>query len=291
MNERFRRVFRYLFSLLLVSSAPAMLIIGLLLSFLLGAPSLMPEDPQYYFFMLYCVIWISCAANVAAHKRMMPAKGTLEYHTAVDVFGGNRHTDKLFSKAMAAFVQNEIHYALELFLQVYALPLNDAQKSACAYYIARCYQTMQFPANARQFFAAADEGGFAPEYTLFFYARCCGRMGDVEDSLRLYERLAKVGGLYSEVIETDIGMMLTHNDRHEEALEWFRRAEQSGKSYANALGGIAVALLFLGSEEESAEYYRKAMLAMDDDGKQVFREYYEDCGDAVSQCGKPARKE
>lgn len=291
MGERFRRVFRYLFSLLIDSAAPAMLIIGLLLSFLLGAPSLMPEDPQYYFFMLYCVIWIACAANVAAHRRMLPPKGTPEYHAAVKLFGGNHRADKLFSKGIEAFVQSELPYALELFLQAYELPLKDSQKSACSYYIARCYHAMGCCSNARQFYAAADEGGFAPEYTLLFYARCCGHAGDVDASMELYRRLMELNAPRMELAEVDMGMMLLNNDRPKEALEWFRRAEQEGKSYADALGGIAVALLYLGDEDQSADYYRKALRAMDSESRGSFQAYYDEAKDDVAECGNSIKKE
>lgn len=291
MGERFRRLFRYLFSLLIDSAAPAMLLIGLLLSVMLCVPSLMPEDPQYYFTLLFWVIWLTCAGNVAAHRRIQPPKGTPEYEAVVKVFGRYGRKDRLFSKAVGAFVTDDIPYALELFLQVQELTLSDLQRSACSYYTARCYHAMGCCSNARQFYQQAENGGFAREYNLLCYARCCGHAGDVEESTALYRRLLDMNIPQLELVKADMGMMLLQNDRPAEALKWFQRAEQEGKCYADAVGGIAVAQLYLGNEEESNTYYRKALLAMDDEGKRNFRAYYEEAKETAGKLAASAREE
>lgn len=291
MGERFRRVFRYLFSLLIDSAAPAMLLIGLLLSIMLCVPSLMPENPQYYFTMLFWVIWVTCAGNVAAHRRIQPPKGTPEYQAVVKVFGRYGRKDRLFSKAIAAFVEDDIPYALELFLQVHEMSLSTLQRSACCYYAARCYHAMGCCSNARQFYEKAEEGGFAAEYNLLCYARCCGHAGDVEASMTLYQRLLEMKCQQLELVKADMGMMLLQNDHPAEALEWFRRAEEAGECYADALGGIAVAQLYLGNEEESRAYYRKALLAMDDEGKRGFQSYYEEAKETAAKFADSARRE
>ncbi|MBQ4346065.1 MAG: tetratricopeptide repeat protein [Oscillospiraceae bacterium] len=276
MGERFRRAVRYLMLLLKEAAAPAMIIIGMLLCILLCLPKLMPEDPQYYFTMLFFVIWFTCAGNVAAHHKVQPPKGTPEYVAVMKIFGGSGRKDRLFSKAMQAFFEQEIPYALELLLQIKECKCTPLQYSTCCHSIGRCYHMMGCASNASTAFEEAEAGGFVPEINLLFWARSRGHAGDVEGSAVLYRRLLDMNCPGLEVAEVDMGMMYLHNDRPADALACFTHSLEEGKAHCDALGGIAVAKLQLGDAAESKVYYQKAIRAMDAESAAGFREVYEE---------------
>ncbi len=272
MGERFRRIVRYLFVIFYCSAAPAMLIASLMCIFMMAFSSLQPDN----LLLILCVSWVSCAGVAAADYRTQPPKGTPEYIAAVRIFGGSGKRDRLFSKAMQAFCEDEIPYALELFLQVHECRCNDLQKSACCHYIGRCYHTMGCSANARQFFDTAQAGAFAPEINLLFHARACGHAGDVAASAELYRQLLAMNPPQLEISEADMGMMYLHNDCPNEALSCFTHSLAEGKAHCDCLGGIAVSQLYLGNITESEQYYHKALCAMDAASAEGFRAFYEE---------------
>ncbi len=272
MGEHFRRIARYLFVIFYRSAAPAMLIACLMCIFMMAFSSLQPDN----LLLILCVSWVSCAGVAASDHRTQPPKGTPEYIAAVRIFGGTGKRDRLFSKAVQAFCEDAVAYALELFLQVREHKCNDLQQSACCHYIGRCYHTMGCSANARQFFDAAQAGAFAPEINLLFYARACGHTGDVEASASLYRQLIAMNPPQLEISEADMGMMYLHNDCSEEALACFTHSLAEGKAHCDCLGGIAVSQLYLGNTEESERYYQKALRAMDAASAEGFRAFYEE---------------
>ncbi len=272
MGERFRRIARYLFMIFYRSAAPAMLIACLMCIFMTAFPSLQLDNPL----LILCISWVSCAGVAAADCRPQPPKGTPEYIAAVRIFGGSGKRDRLFGKAMQAFCEDEVPYALELLLQVRDLKCNALQQSACCHYIGRCYHQMGCAANARQFFDAAQEGGFAPEINLLFHARACGHAGDVAASAALYRQLIAMNPPQLEISEADMGMMYLHNDHPAEALACFTHSLAEGKAHCDCLGGIAVSQLYLGNTEESEQYYQKALRAMDAASAEGFRAFYEE---------------
>lgn len=277
MGERIRRVARHLFMIFYRTAAPAMLIACLIFSLGIAFPDLLP-DPL----VIVLCSWITCSGVGANDYKKLPSKGTSEYIATVRIFGGNGKRDRLFCKAMQAFCEDNIPYALELFLQVREQKCNPMQKSACCHYIGRCYLLMGCAANARLFFDEAQSGAFAPEINLIFLARACGHTGDVETSATSYRKLIAMNLPLLEIAEADMGMMYLHNDHPAEALECFRHSLSEGKARCDCLSGIAVAQLYLGDVEESERYYHKAMRAMDTASAEGFKAFYEEAKQAMA---------
>ncbi|MDD5947510.1 MAG: hypothetical protein PUC41_06925 [Oscillospiraceae bacterium] len=281
MGERIRRIARYCFVIFYRSAAPAMLIACLVFIFGMAFPDLLPTP-----LLITLVSWITCAAVVAGDYRKEPPKGTPEYDATVRLFGGSGKRDRLFSKAMQAFCEDEIPYALELFLMVREQKCNAMQQSACCHYMGRCYLQMGCAANARQFFDEAQAGGFAPEINLLFHARACGHAGDVEASAASYRQLIAMNPPQLEIAEADMGMMYLHNDCPAEALACFTHSLTEGKAYCDCLGGIAVAQLYLGHAEESEQYYHKTLRAMDAASVEGFKAFYEEAKQEMAHKGE-----
>lgn len=187
-----------------------------------------------------------------------------------------------FQQALAGFKFIEENYHL-----------NSTEKGLLFYYIARCYDIMNFNPNAVRYYEMAQQEGFSHDIMTVFYARCLGAMGDIEQAITIYNEIYGCNltddssekqvpqNKYYDIARTDIAKIYLDNQQPEKALDWYLDAVEKHENYPTALGGCSLAYLILEDFEKSEKYYKYAVLSgiEDLDG---FKAYYKELKDAIS---------
>ena len=194
-----------------------------------------------------------------------------------DNFIGFGKKIRIFHKAQQELFSDLIPQALSDFRQLeeeFADKTTPGEKALVYFYIARCYQIMDYTPNAVRYYEMAEQTGSAPEISGFFHARALGENGDTDEAAAKYEKiLADENNQYRRYVRCDVGRMYLHLNDGEKALKWFSEAIEMHEDYANALGGAAVANTILHNFEQGEELYRQAMLN-DINNPDNFTDYY-----------------
>ncbi len=184
--------------------------------------------------------------------------------TVENFFNGN------YPKALHDFQSIEENYNL-----------SDSEKSLLYYYIARCYDIMNYKPNALNYYEKSCSTGFSDDCVIILKARCMGAIGDIENALDIYNNILISGNnKYRQYIRTDIGRMYLDNRQPEKALKYYLDAVEKHENYDTALEGCAIAYLMLEDYEKSRDYYKYAILENPSD-LEGFKAYYEEIRKAV----------
>jgi len=196
-------------------------------------------------------------------------------------FTGFDKKSRGFRKAIEDFFYERYPKALHDFQSIGEnYSLSDSERSLLYYYIARCYDIMNYNLNALNYYEKAQEAGFSDDVLTFFKSRCLGNSGDTEQALLMYKDILNSKNKYYLYVRTDIGRMYLDNRQPEEALKWYLEAVEKRENYAMALEGCAVAYLMLEDYEKSRDYYKYAILENPSD-LEGFKAYYKEIRKAV----------
>ena len=196
-------------------------------------------------------------------------------------FVGISKKSRIFRQSVENLFSQSLNQALGGFKEIeekYADKLAESEKAVLYFYIARCYDIMQYYPNANSYYIMsgknrADSVALKNILSLL-HARCLGAMGDAEDAAeKCAAVLADENNLYRCYVRTDMGRMYLMLDNAEEALKWYGEAIENKENTADAYGGMAVAYAMLSNAEKSENFYKLALINNIDD-KEGFKELY-----------------
>ena len=180
-----------------------------------------------------------------------------------DNFTDSSKKSVLFQEAHQNFLSGQINKAFAILRNIeinYAQNTTLSEKAVLYFYIARCYDMMNYYPNADKYYTKAEENGFKNDILSLLKARICGNMGDTQEALEKYEKIyADVNNPVRVFVNVDLGRMFLKSDDSETALKYFNKAISNRECYADALAGASIANLFLGNMTEA---YRLRKLAI-----------------------------
>ena len=197
-------------------------------------------------------------------------------------FTGLDRRSRIFERGVAEFHHGGFKEALEIFTELDSCGLvkSGEDQGVLSFYRGRCYHIMGiFPNAVIQYDKAKDNGFFIPEPPVFI-ARCCTEAGDTSRALKIYTDMLDTDQVYSCRARCEIGNIYLKLNDGRNALKWFEEAIERRESYAESLGGAAVAYNLLRDFTKGEEYYRLAMLNHVDD-PMGFANYYKEVQAAV----------
>lgn len=280
MGDRLRKYTKQLWKLAVQAGLPSLLIYGILLgSFVLrGTPQNGDIQPIIYLrLLIVCYLIVFVVTCVLHYKDMIHAILRADEHLIGKNFGGFRKQDKLFCTGMEAYAADRPREALEYFLAVQNdFELTEAESGVLAFYLGRCYQMLDCPANAVSYYQSARAKGFSEPFAKLFEARSYAECGDFANSLAHFQDLlANDPPAEFYFLYTDIGYLYIKQNQPEQAEEWFRKSIEQKQNYAFALGGMAIAALQKGNFAEAQDYHYKALINHLENAV-GFRKYYEE---------------
>ncbi|MCI7766912.1 MAG: hypothetical protein MSJ26_02880 [Oscillospiraceae bacterium] len=174
--------------------------------------------------------------------------------------GGKR---RLFFEGFELFRNDENEDALECFRELCGKSLSDREKGVLAFYTAICYNRLGYSTNAaHQAMIAADNGVQVPE-ALLMAARSFNVSASYSSAAEVYERLLPIAeerGIFPFLYNEMGKMYLSANDPAH-SRQAFDKAVEMGCDPITAQGGLALADLMEGKEDNACERYRLALIA------------------------------
>ncbi|MGN1090665.1 MAG: tetratricopeptide repeat protein [Huintestinicola sp.] len=152
--------------------------------------------------------------------------------------------------------------SLEIFRELEEAVLSSEEKGIVSFYEAICLNRMGYSTNAAHAAADAFEKGIRPPDSLLMAARCFSAAGSSAEASEYYEKLL-------EIVEKDrifpfvfieAGREYLTGGHNDKAKKCFERALEEGTDVAAAQGGMALASLAEGKEDEACEWYRLALM-------------------------------
>ncbi|MBQ8296273.1 MAG: hypothetical protein IJX77_00645 [Ruminococcus sp.] len=203
-------------------------------------------------------------------------------------FLGPGKSNRVFSDSVEKLMKGEINSALTGFKSIEEScfgSLRQSEQAVLCFYIARCYDVMEYYPNTVMYYEKAQQLGFSHDILPFLLARALGAMGDINEALDIYNTiLFEDKNTYKMFVRTDIGRMYLHLSDGRTALKWYNEAIELHENYADALGGAAVAHTILHEFDKGEELYKSALLNHIKD-PQGFTEYYKQVqAAALTEC-------
>ncbi len=199
-----------------------------------------------------------------------------------NAFTGMNRKSSLFEVGMEMFHQRYFGDALEVFAQIDGDDFSKTpeEQGVLSFYKGRCYDFMDWNPNAVNCYENAEKFGFnIPELPIFL-ARCYAKTGNTTKALEMFTSLMDSDQKYSDHMRVEIGRMYIKLNDGKTALKWFNEAIDRRESYANALGGAAIAHTLLRHFDKGEEMYRMALLNNIDDPN-GYTGYYKEIQAAV----------
>ena len=250
----------------------------LLLTFVFrGTPDNVLFSPGAYLKILAaCYLVALFAVLLMTYRELERAAVRVDEELIGNTFGGFSKADKLFCEGMNEYVRDHPRAALEHFLAVQDYELDENETGVLSFYIGRCYQLLDCPANAANCYETAIRNGFTRHFAKLFQARSYSECGDYDRSYDAFLDLLRHDPppeFY--FLYTDIGYLFIKQKKPEEAIDWFQKSIEKRQNFAFALSGMAIANLQLGNFKEAQDYRYKALMNRLKDPRQ-FRSYYEE---------------
>lgn len=192
---------------------------------------------------------------------------------------------RLFFEGFELFHSDSNDEALECFRELCDKDLSDREKGVLAFYTAICYNRLGYSTNAaHQAMIAADNGVQVPE-ALLMAARSFNMSASYSSAAEVYERLLPIAeerGMFPFLYNEMGKMYLSANDPVH-SRQAFDKAVEMGYDPVTAQGGLALADLLEGKEDDACERYRLALISRIND-TEGYREY---CADICEANGYP----
>ncbi len=274
MGDRLRRYFRQVGISCRKAAFPAILLtIGMMVACSIRQIELTPY--HYILCLLFCYALSCIMTLIRDHTILMESIHRIHAELIGNTFGGFRRCDRIFSKAMQCYYAHQYRDALEYYLVIREESLTERENAVCSYYIGRCYHHMGCAGHARQYYETALAQGFDRNHALLFLARSSAECGDLDAAMTYYQPLLDEPPIAFPFLYTDVGFAYLRQKHPNEAMHWFQISIEKGANYAMALGGMAVACLYLRKTEESRVYYHKALLFHIEEAA-YFKRFYAD---------------
>lgn len=238
--------------------------VGVVIFYCISVVFLLVGDPEFTAVIAALLVLniISVTAVMLLYMARAPHKCDPEI--IGDNFIGMGKKNKLFRQSVEDLLKFRVNKALsgfKLLEEKYCEKLTPSEKAVLNFYIARCYDIMDFRPNAARYYELATQQGLQHKILPLFYARCMGNMGDIDEAIELYTKILEdKNSDYRMFVRTDIGRMFLRLNDGEKALKWYEEAMEKRENYAEALGGAAIAYTMLHNFQKGEELYRAAML-------------------------------
>ncbi len=278
MGDKLRRLLSQLLATATHAALPALCLDAVLLVIVSRRGGTHAAGFYLGMLLLFFVLCLAAAAAIE-YQAFLRAFSRIDAELIGDAFSGFAKKDRLFCRGMRECADGDPGTALEHFLQAADFDLTPAETGVCAFYIGRCYQLTDAPANAAYHFQRARENGFSAPHAMLFEARSCVSAGDFDRAYTLYMALLeKLGDEIPpdfQYIYTDLGFLYLRQNDPRHAAEWLRKSIDANMNYAFALSGMAVAALQSGRTEQALEFRARAVMSHVSD-PEGFRRYFRD---------------
>lgn len=167
-----------------------------------------------------------------------------------------------FESGLWTLHSGDFEAALNIFTELDASDLERSreEQGVLSFYRGRCYQIMGMYPNAVVNYEKAEEYGYSlPELPLF-KARSCAESGSANKAVEILKGIMDTDHKYSCRARYEIGSVYIKLNDGENALKWFSEAIERRESYAEALGGAALACTLMRDIKKGEEYFRMALI-------------------------------
>lgn len=219
----------------------------------------------------WMIIFFTSSWLVLFFHESLKYSGSVYHRYDEDIIGsaftGMNRKSSLFEMGMEMFHERYFGDALEVFAQIDSgsYTKTPEEQGVLSFYKGRCYDFMNWNPNAVNCYENAEKFGFdIPELPIFL-ARCYAKTGNTSKALELFTSLMDSDKKYSDRMRVEIGRMYIKLNDGQNALKWFNEAIDRHESYANALGGAAIAHTLLRHFDKGEELYRMALFNNIDD--------------------------
>ena len=221
--------------------------------------------------IMYMILFFASAWFILFVRESLKYAGAVYHRYDEDIIGnaftGMNRKSSLFEMGMEMFHQRYFGDALEVFARIDSdgFIKTPEEQGVLSFYKGRCYDFMNWNPNALNCYENAEKCGFdIPELPIFL-ARCYAKTGNTTKALETFTSLMDSDKKYSDRMRVEIGRMYIKLNDGQTALKWFNEAIDRHESYANALGGAAIAHTLLRNFDKGEELYRMALLNNIDD--------------------------
>lgn len=250
----------------LASTAILTLILCIAMAVFTDADSISFKSIITWMILLFILSWFM----LFVHESLKYA-GSVYHRYDEDIIGsaftGMNRKSSMFEMGMEMFHQRYFGDALEMFTKIDSGSFRKTreEQGVLSFYKGRCYDLMGWNPNAVNCYENAEKNGFhIPELPIFI-ARCYAENGNTSKALEMFKSLMDTDKKYSDRMRVEIGRMYIKLNDGQTALKWFNEAIDRHESYANALGGAAIAHTLLRDFSKGEEFYRMALLNNIDD--------------------------
>lgn len=175
---------------------------------------------------------------------------------------GSKRSD--FYEALELLLSdNEYNEALDIFRDLKSKSLTDREQGVLGFYTSICYSRMGYPTNAAQCAAIAAEKDIHLPESLLMAARNYSLAASYSSAAEYYERLVPIAedkGIFPFIFN-EIGRMYLSACKPEKSRYYFERSLEYGLDPVTSQGGLAIASLLEGKEDEACERYRLALIS------------------------------
>jgi tetratricopeptide (TPR) repeat protein len=262
-----RRTKRTLLSLKRSAAKAAALTLLLMVLFFAGCLMFTNKNAITLMSLLSLLIMIFLPSLALFFLLEMKKYGLKAFHQFDDdiideAFTGFNRKSTLFEEGLLAFHAADIRKALNIFtdMDTSGMTMAAKEQGVLSFYRGRCYQIMGLYPNALLCYEKAMNSGFSIDEMPLFLSRCHAGTGDTDSAVNELKKLIDTDHRYSYRARYEIGMIYIRLNDGKTALEWFEEAIDRRESYAEALGGAAVAHTIMKNIEKGEEYYRLALL-------------------------------
>lgn len=175
---------------------------------------------------------------------------------------GSKRSD--FYKALELLLAyNEYNEALDIFRDLKNQKLTDSEQGVLGFYTSICYSRMGYPTNAAQCAAIAVEKDIHLPESLLMAARNYSLAASYSSAAEYYERLVPIAEDKNifPFIFNETGRMYLSAFKPEKSRRFFEKSLEYGLDPATSQGGLAIASLLEGKEDEACERYRLALIS------------------------------
>ncbi len=254
-----------------VSSSPAAAAVPYALGAFMTAFYFIGEPEPDRLFLLIGLLMIFTAAAVQSGNIIFKSTHGILYGFLTDydkkIIGkafsrGNKKF--LFYEALELLISdNEFSSALDILTDLKDRKLTDSEQGVLGFYTSICYSRMGYTTNAAQCAAIAAEKEVQLPESLLMAARNYSLSANYSLAGEYYERLVPIAenNRIFPFIFNEVGKMYISANKPEKSRKYFEKSIEYGLDPIISQGGLAIASMLEGKEDEACERYRLALIA------------------------------
>ena len=256
---------------LYVTSAPAgaavPYVLGLIFVFFYFVDHTHPDEAYLIcgavMFLAGLFIQIGCSVNRGINGT--PADYLSDYDKDVigTAFMYGEKKRMFYSALELLLAENNYNDALDIFRDLKGKSLTDSEQGVLGFYTSICYSRMGYSTNAAHCAVIAAEKEIHLPESLLMAARNFSLSASYGSAAEYYEKLVPIAeskGIFP-FIYNEIGRMFLSANLPEKSRYYFEKSIEYGLDPITSQGGLALASLLEGKEDEACERYRLALIA------------------------------